>query len=144
MRSSIEQTALQPQVRVGPVPLLGLSILLQVACVVHAIRTGRSQLWIYVIIFLPGAGCLAYLVAELLPDLFGSRAARDLTKSARRMVDPEADLRRYADDLALADTTENRRNYAAALMLHGRSEEAIQILEQAMTGIHQDDTGLML
>jgi hypothetical protein len=124
-------------------PLFGLVILLQIACVVHAIRTGRNQLWIYVIIFLPAAGCLAYLVAEILPQLFGSRTARNVGRGARRMLDPEADLRRHADDLALADTIDNRRNYAAALVQHGRSAEAIQLLEQALTGIHQDDPGLL-
>jgi hypothetical protein len=126
------------------VPLIGLSILLQIACVVHAIRTGRNQIWIYVIVFLPMAGCLAYLVAEILPDLLGSRAARDLSKTARRIVDPEAELRRCADDLTLADTIENRRNYAAACLRLGRSDEAIQVLEAVLAGIHEDDTGLLI
>jgi hypothetical protein len=124
-------------------PLFGLVLVLQIVCVVHVIRSGRNQIWIYVIVFLPAAGCLAYLVAEILPELFQSRAARNVQSGARRMVDPAGDLRRAADDLALADTVENRRLYAAACLRHGRVEEAVQRLEQALVGVHQDDPSLL-
>jgi hypothetical protein len=124
-------------------PLFGLILVLQIVCVVHVIRTGRNQIWIYVIIFLPAAGCLAYLAAEILPELFGSRTARQMRSGARRMVDPTRDLRQATDDLALADTVENRRAYAAACLSHGRAEEAIRALEEALAGVHESDPSLL-
>src|SRR5207237_528219 len=60
-----------------------LSLLVQAAFIVHVIKTGRNQLWIWVLI-IPGlalAGILAYLVVEILPALFRSPAAQ---RDARR------------------------------------------------------------
>ena len=124
-------------------PLVGLSLLLQVICVVHVIRTGRGMIWIYVIVFLPGAGCLAYLVAELLPSLFRSRTAHDLGSGARRILDPGRDLREARDRLEMADTIDNRRNYALACLAHGQVDEAIAMLEKSLVGMHADDPGLL-
>jgi hypothetical protein len=120
-----------------------LILIAQVFCVVHVIRQGRNTIWIMVIIFLPAVGCLAYLVAEILPDLMNSRTARQATGSATRLVDRLGALKRAENDFALADTVDNRRNYAAELMRHGRAAEAAELLEQAATGMHQDDPGLL-
>ncbi len=120
-----------------------LNVIALVFCVVHVIRQGRNTIWIMVLIFLPGIGCLAYFVAEILPDLMNSRTARQATGSATRLVDRLGALKRAENDFALADTVDNRRNYAAELMRHGRAAEAAELLEQAATGMHQDDPGLL-
>jgi hypothetical protein len=124
-------------------PYIIVSILLQFACVVHAVRTGRNRFWIGILIFVPMVGCLAYVVFEVLPELFGARV-HHLHKTARHMLDPEKALRRCAEDLAAADTVENRRRYAAACQDLGRHAEAIEILESVAVGIHADDTGLLI
>lgn len=64
-------------------PLFGLVLIVRIACVVHVVRSGRNQIWIYVIIFPPAAGCLVHLVAEILPELFRSRAALPSQEPAR-------------------------------------------------------------
>jgi hypothetical protein len=120
-----------------------LNLIALVFCVIHLIRQGRNQIWIMVLIFLPGVGCLAYFVAEILPDLLNSRTARQATGSATRLVDRLGALKRAENDLALADTVDNRRRYAAELMLHGRAVEAAQLLDEAAVGMHQDDPGLL-
>src|SRR5471032_2198158 len=56
-------------------PIYILVLLLEIACIVHIMRTGRERFWIYIVLFLPMAGMLAYLAAEVLPDLLGSRTA---------------------------------------------------------------------
>ena len=51
-------------------PLLGvLSILIQIFCVVHVIRNGRDQRWMYFIVLVPGIGCAVYFIIEILPGL---------------------------------------------------------------------------
>ena len=55
-----------------------VSLLIQAGFIIHVIKTGRNQLWIWVLI-IPGlafAGILAYIVVEILPQLFRSRAAQ--------------------------------------------------------------------
>jgi len=44
--------------------LLALACLLQLLCIIHVVRTGREQFWIYIIIFVPIAGGVAYLLAD--------------------------------------------------------------------------------
>lgn len=49
-------------------PFFLATILLQVVCVAHLVRSGRSQLWLFAIMLLPIAGCLAYVALEVVPD----------------------------------------------------------------------------
>lgn len=59
-------------------PLIAVSILsiaVQAGLIVHVIKTGRNSLWIWAIALLPPAGPVAYVVVELLPEMFGGRKA---------------------------------------------------------------------
>jgi hypothetical protein len=126
-----------------PLSLL-LSIGLPVFCIIHIIRTGANQVWLYVVIFLPFVGSLAYLAAEVVPAMVGGRRARRLAGSAVRTIDPERDLRRRLADLALVDSVENKRLAAEEYMKLGRAREAVELLESALVGIHADDPALLI
>ena len=58
----------------------GLILLAQIACMIHAGRTGRPYYWFLIILFAPGLGILAYLAVELLPGLLRGRAAAQLSQ----------------------------------------------------------------
>ena len=50
--------------------LLGLvTIVLNVLFIVHVMRTGRERFWIWIILGFPVVGALAYLLAEVVPEL---------------------------------------------------------------------------
>ena len=53
-----------------------LSIAVQAGLIAHVIKTGRSMIWVLALAFLPLAGPLAYVVVEILPEVFGGRTAR--------------------------------------------------------------------
>jgi hypothetical protein len=53
-------------------PLGIILLLIEIALIVHAAKTGRFWAWGLVILFLPGFGALAYVLVELLPEWFGS------------------------------------------------------------------------
>ena len=101
-----------------------LSLAIQVALIIHVIKTGRNTIWIWVL-FVPGIGTIAYLVAEVLPELFRSRAARDALRGVRRTIDPDRDLRTASAQASVTDTVAaklrlgaeqaRRRDYAAAM-----------------------------
>jgi hypothetical protein len=118
--------------------------LLQIVCIVHVVRTGRPWMWIYVLLFLPGLGVVAYAVVEILPGLFGSRTARGLHIQAISTLDPGRELRRRREALEEADTVDNRRLLAEALLAAGKHTEAIELYRGALTGIHADDPGMLL
>lgn len=121
-----------------------LSIAIQAGLVIHAIKTGRNFIWIWVIVLLPYAGPLAYIAVEILPDLFRSRTAQRTARGFRKAMDPEADLRRYESEARLAGNVASRQRYAEELSKHGRHDEAIAQYREAMTGLYQHDANLML
>ncbi len=123
-----------------------LSLLVQAAFIVHVIKTGRNQLWIWVLI-IPGlalAGLLAYLVVEILPALFRSRAAQRAGRGLRKAMDPERDLRRYESEVRVADNVASRQRYAEELVHRERYDEAIAQYREALTGLYEHDPNLML
>jgi len=68
-----------------------LSIAIQVGLIVHVIKTGRNMLWIMALAFLPVVGSIAYVVAEVLPEVLGGRTARRAKSGVQRMMDPDRD-----------------------------------------------------
>ena len=123
-----------------------VSLLIQAGFIIHVIKTGRNQLWIWVLV-IPGlafAGILAYIVVEILPELFGSRAARRTARGFRKAMDPGADLRRYENEARVAGNVASRQRYAEELVRHGRYDEGIAQYREALTGLYEHDANLML
>jgi len=124
--------------------LLILPIVIQALLIVHVIKTGRNQLWIWVLLFVPWAGGLAYLGVEILPELFRSRGAQRTARGLRKAMDPGADLRRYENEARVAGNVASRQRYAEELVRHERYEEAIGQYREALTGLYEHDPNLML
>ena len=118
--------------------------LLQITCIIHALRTGRDRTWVWILLFLPGIGAAAYLVLEILPGLWGSRTGRGLQHQAIRHLDPGRDLRRRREALEEADTVDNRRLLAEALAEAGEFTDAVETYRGVLTGIHAEDPGMLL
>ncbi len=125
-------------------PILALAgYAVQLLCIVHVVRTGRSHYWIYILLFAPGLGGLAYFIAEMVPELLGTREARQAVGKARRAFDPERDYRALADRLDTADTAENRKALAEESLRLGKVEQAVTLYKTALAGVHKDDPNLM-
>jgi hypothetical protein len=122
-----------------------ISTVIQAGLIVHVIKTGRNQLWIWVLILVPGGiGALAYLAVEILPDLLRSRTAQRTARGLRRAMDPGAQLRRYEDEARVTGNVAARQRYAAELARHQRYDEAIAQYTQALSGLYEHDPDLML
>ena len=121
-----------------------LSYIIQAGLIVHCIKTGRNFIWIWVLILLPGAGPLAYVIVEVIPDLFRSRTAQRTARGFKRAIDPQADLRRYENEARVAGNVSSRQRYAEELTRHGRHDEAIAQFRSALTGLYEHDPNLML
>jgi hypothetical protein len=121
-----------------------LSIVIQVLLIIHVIKTGRNQIWIWVLALLSFPGVIAYVAVELIPDLLRSRTAQRTARGMRRALDPEADLRRYENEARVTANVASRQRYAEELVRHDRHEEAIATYRQALTGLYEHDPNLML
>src|SRR5580704_4782391 len=123
-----------------------VSLLIQAGFIVHVIKTGRNQLWIWVLI-IPGlalAGILAYLVVEVIPEMLRGRTAQRTARGFKKAMDPGRDLRRYEDEARIGANVASRQRYAEELVRHQRYDEAIAQYRQALSGLYEHDPNLML
>jgi hypothetical protein len=125
-------------------PYFLLSLLVQVLLVVHCVRTGRNQIWIWVLIFATYVGPIAYIAVEIIPDLFRSRAAGQAARGLRRAIDPQQDLRRYQAEAQRTGDVASSQRYADELLRQGRADEAVATYRQALRGLYEHDPNLML
>ncbi|MBS0420588.1 MAG: tetratricopeptide repeat protein [Proteobacteria bacterium] len=121
-----------------------LSILVQVILIIHVIKTGRNQIWIWVLALLSIPGAIAYIVVELLPDVFRSRTAQRTARGFKKAIDPTADLRRYENEARVTGNVATKQRYAEELTRQGRYDDAIEQFKQALTGLYEHDPNLML
>jgi len=124
--------------------ILALPIILEVLLIIHVIRTGRNTLWIWLIIFLPLAGGIAYAIVELLPSLLNSRTAQTTRRNVKRALDPEAQLRRLRDEAQVTQNVAGNQRYAEELLRHDRFQEAVAVYRKILTGLYAHDPDLML
>jgi hypothetical protein len=125
-------------------PFAIVSLLIQAGLIIHVIKTGRNSLWIWVLAFLPGAGPLAYVVVEILPGLFGSRAARAAGRGVRQAIDPDRDLRQASAEAALTDTVVAKARLGAEFTRRGDYASAIQTYRSGLRGLYEFDATLLL
>jgi hypothetical protein len=127
-----------------PFILAGFVVAIQVAMIVHAVRTRREQMWIYILALLPGVGSAAYFVAEFLPWAMRSPEARRAAGAIGRAIDPERDLRRYAAEARLSDTVDAKLKLAEELAGAKRYDAAIDAYRACLTGLFAHEPKVML
>lgn len=113
--------------------IYGIPILCQVACVIHCIKMGRNQMWIWPIVLFPVVGCIAYFIIEVMPGMQGNRHVRTMKAQAAKAIDPEREVRAARDALGLADTVANRIRLADALAAVKRPVEAIPYYRESLS-----------
>lgn len=120
-----------------------ISILIQVLMVIHIIKTGRSTTWIWVVVMLPLAGSIAYLVLEVIPDLLGTRTGRRALENISKTINPNKDLNRASLSLERADTADNNRRLADEFLVRNQFAEAKELYEKCLRGVHETDPVIM-
>jgi hypothetical protein len=108
-----------------------ISIVLQVICVLHCLRKATQQRWIWLIVFVPYIGSIAYFFSEILPGLNAAGWQEGL---GSLFVSPAARIRRMEQNLQFANTFNNRVLLANAYMIAGRTGEAIELYSTSLTG----------
>jgi hypothetical protein len=121
-----------------------LVIALQVIAVVHLLRTGRSMIWLMVIVFLPVVGCLAYFIIEVLPSFGQNPAARKAMSRARKAIDPNRGVREGSLNYERSQNADTASRLAEELTKAGRYDEAIRVCMEARTGLFEDDPKILL
>ncbi len=124
-------------------PIFIVTLLLQVALVVHIVKTGQSTMWIWIVIMLPLAGSIAYLILVVLPQITGSKTGRKAAKTLQKAVNPHKDLQNAMLNYSMSDSIENSMKLAEAFHRENRFEEAAKLFERCLTGVHIHDPYIM-
>jgi hypothetical protein len=125
-------------------PFLGLAVLVaQILCAVHVMKTGRPYYWIFIVIFAPMVGMIAYFIVEVLPELSGSRTARQAAAGVGRALDPGRAMREAERNLQMTPTVGNKAALADIYLEVGRADEAAALYRDTLTGFHATDPGLL-
>ncbi|WP_394238244.1 hypothetical protein [Pseudomonas anguilliseptica] len=126
-------------------PVLALLVIAcQVTCGLHVVRSGQERYWVYLIIALPGLGCLIYFLGIMLPDMLGSHRGRRAINRLHDSIDPDRHLRALRDELEIRDTRDTRVNLADELLRMDQAEEAAKHYQIALRGIHNDAPDILL
>ncbi len=107
-----------------------LTIGLQALCVIHCIRRGSQNKWIWIIVFLPLVGCLAYLFTEV----FTSRDIHKVQSGVGAVFNPTGSIKKLEENLRFSDTFKNKVALADAYLAAGNLDKAIALYEACLTG----------
>ena len=126
------------------VPLLTILIwLIQLALIIHVLKTGRSRYWIMMLIFMPMIGGIAYFIIEVLPEFSGSIAGQRAVRNVKQTLNPGADLRKNEAAWNQSPNVDNGRRYAQSLLDMGKTGEAEEIIRQALKGLFSTEPTLL-
>lgn len=120
------------------------SIAIQVLCLIHAVRTGRTQPWLYIIVFLPLVGSIAYFVVEVLPSMANNRRARRVFDDVQTVLDPDREFRERKAEAELTGAPGPRIALAEECSRKGMHGEAVALYRSALTGIYADEPNPLL
>lgn len=121
-----------------------LPIAITIVCVIHIIKTGRNFIWVYVVIFLPLFGALAYFAVEIIPELFRSRTARKFGANAKAIADPNKSFREARRIAELTGSVDSKRALAEEYAKRGDYGAAIEIYRDTLVGQFKDDPALLM
>lgn len=124
-------------------PFIILSVLVQVALIVHIVKTGRNTTWLWIVLMLPGAGSIAYLIVEVLPDLMNGRSGRQVTRKVQSVVNPNRDINAASREYAKANTVENSMRLADEYLSQGVYDKAKTLYQKCLSGLYADDPELL-
>lgn len=121
-----------------------LHLIIAVGLAVHAMKTGRSQWWLFILLLVPLIGSIAYVVIELIPAIFYSDEAKKVVTGIESVIDPDKEWRERVEQAELVDSVDAKRALAEECEKKGLWSDAIRLYEAAATGIFADDPAVLL
>lgn len=127
-----------------PLALGSLHILVAIFFAVHAVRHGRNNYWLFILLAFPFLGSVVYFFAEYLPEARHSRIARQAVGAVTTLIDPGRALREARADFERTPSADHRARLADALLDAGEAKEALAHYRACVTGHHAKDAKLRL
>ncbi|MEO7254093.1 MAG: hypothetical protein ABIZ64_07615 [Casimicrobium sp.] len=122
---------------------LGLHVVVALFFAIHALRTGRSLYWLFVLFSFPLLGSVAYFFVEYLPELRFNRAARGAAHAVTKFINPDGELREAQRAFDQTATVGNRIRLAHALLGKGDAQGAAAQFRECAQGAFADDPDVL-
>jgi hypothetical protein len=127
-----------------PVALGALHILVAIYFAVHAVRHGRANYWLFVLLGFPFLGSVIYFFSEYLPEMRHSRLGRQAVSAVTSIVDPGRALREAREDFERTPSVEHRARLADALLDSGDAAQALAHYRACASGHHAKDAKMRI
>ncbi len=125
-------------------PVVGAVVLLIQFCFVfHALRSGRPYWWVFIIMGFPVMGCVIYYFVEVFPGSREHRKARKAARALARALQPDADLRKRAEELEICGSLDNKMALAVECMHHRMFADAARLYESCLSGAYANDGAIL-
>jgi len=120
-----------------------LTAVIQFSFAFHALKTGRDQKWIWIIILAPVVGCLAYYFMEVFPHSREERTLRKRIHDIAKALNPDGELKRRTEEVSNNASVDNRAALGDECLEKGMFEEAIRLYEGCLEGPYANDARLL-
>ena len=117
------------------------SFLISLAIAYHAIRNGKSPMWLmalavasFLSLLATFAVWIAYLALAVIPDLLRSAPARRLADNVANAADPGRGYREKLRNVEMVGSVDSKRALAEECLRMGRFADAVELYENAMQG----------
>lgn len=117
-----------------------ITIGLQAFCVIHCLRRRSQYSWIWLIVFLPFIGSLAYLFMEV----FNRNSVQQVQSGMSNTLYPAGRIKKLGKQLQFSDTFNNRIALADVYLASGDATKAIEIYETSLTGAFTDNEHVLM
>jgi hypothetical protein len=125
-------------------PLIGaIVVLIQFCFAFHVLKSGRPYWWIFIIMGFPVMGCIIYYFIEVFPGSREHRKANKAVRNLARALQPDADLKKRAEELEICGSVDNKIALAAECMNHRMYPEAIKLYESCLGGAWASDGAIL-
>ena len=120
-------------------PIVILTYALQLILIIHAVRNRKGFGWIWLLVFVPALGGVAYVIVEIIPSL----NVRNRGTKVMNAVFPTRLVAEAAQQYAVTPTPHNKRRLAEAYVAAGDTNRAIPLYQELVAGWYKDDVGVL-
>jgi hypothetical protein len=116
-------------------PFYVFTVVLQAICVIHCVRRGNTNNWIWLIVFLPLIGSLVYIFTEII----NRRDIQKVQSGMGAVFNPSGAIKKLQENLRFSDTFTNRVALADAYLGAGQTVKAIELYESSLYGNFEEN-----
>jgi hypothetical protein len=109
----------------------------------HALKSGRDQKWLWIILMFPVVGCIAYYFFEVFPNSRDERKLRQGIRDIAKSLNPDKALHQRTEAVSINDSIDNRTALADECLNKGMFDDAVRLYDSCLSGPYANDPALI-